>query len=198
MHRRKDDTGLTTPSALQVDTVSTVKEKDMIDTIKSAMGLLIADKIDGVVEYVNNVRQALANSINIVSRRVDELEKSKVSIDGFEQRLKAIEGKADDFGFNVRKYVEERLGEGDFELSDKQVKRCISDRQIKDAAEEAIRDLDFADDIKDAIDSLAGNGQLDDCFDRSEFIKALHENEEFMNRLARAMLDAVAEKRIRK
>ena len=170
----------------------------MIDTIKSAMGLLIADKIDGVVEYVNNVRQALANSINIVSRRVDELEKSKVSIDGFEQRLKAIEGKADDFGFNVRKYVEERLGEGDFELSDKQVKRCISDRQIKDAAEEAIRDLDFADDIKDAIDSLAGNGQLDDCFDRSEFIKALHENEEFMNRLARAMLDAVAEKRIRK
>ena len=170
----------------------------MIDTIKSAMGLLIADKIDGVVEYVNNVRYALVHSINSVADRVEALERSNVSIDGFEQRLKAIEGKADDFGFNVRRYVEGRLCEGDFELSDKQVKRCISERQIKDAAEEVIRDLDLDEYISDAIGSLAGNGQLDDYFENSKFIQALYENEEFMKRLAMAMLDAVAEKRIRK
>ena len=115
-----------------------------------------------------------------------------------DSRIKAIEDKADDFGFNVRQYVEKRMAEGDIELSDKQVKRCISERQIKEAAEEVLQDIDFSDDIQSALESLAGNGQLDDCFENSKFIQALYENEEFMRRLAYAMLDAVAEKRIRK
>lgn len=115
--------------------------------------------------------------------------------DGLDSRLKAIEDKADNFSFNVRKYVEARLAEGEIELSDKQVKRCISDRQIKEAAEAVFQDIDFCDDIQSALESMAGNGQLDDCFENSGFIKALYENEEFMQRMAYAMLDAVAEKR---
>lgn len=104
----------------------------------------------------------------------------------------------EDKTFNVRKYVEARLAEGEIELSDKQVKRCISERQIKEAAEAVFQDIDFSDDVQNALEIMAGNGQLDDCFENSGFVKALYENEEFMQRMAYAMLDAVAEKRIRK
>lgn len=129
----------------------------------------------------------------------DKVEQIRVSFsdrcNGLDSRLKAIEDKADNFSFNVRQYVEKRMAEGEIELNDKQVKRCISERQIKDAAEEVMQDIDFSDNIQSALETLAGNGQLDDCFENSGFIQALYENEEFMQRLAYAMLDAVAEKR---
>ncbi len=64
----------------------------------------------------------------------DKVEQIRVAFadrcNGLDSRLKDIEDKSDNFSFNVRQYVEKRMADGDIELNDKQVRRCISDRQI--------------------------------------------------------------------
>lgn len=147
--------------------------------LKEIILSLIGDRLQEVertvrvsTDHIHGLLSKMKDRITVLEAKVEEINKP------FEEKM-----------FDIRLYVERRLSDGDVpvRLTADQILKVLDKTNIQSMVEQEIRDIDFSEEITDAIDTLRDHGQLDDAFSDPKVIRQMAEDEEFMKNLASAL-----------